>query len=185
MRILSLAFLFGIVSSLMFSADLAAFAQESEQHIDESMMLNESVEHDMAEDQMEDTMEDTMTEVPVLSPLMQLTMGVDPHDIECMDGQMLVFRATNWQPACINESSFETLSARGWAADHDPSHSDLEKMVAEHMSKHPAEEPKEIDIGEGIDIDGNAGVNGTDAEPEPEPQSFTINLREDMEMGAN
>lgn len=189
-----LALLFAIMASMVFAVDHAALAQESSDSM-ESEMMEDAMIDEMAETMpdetatMEDVMEATVLESAVMpSPLMQLTMGVDPHEIECLAGQVLVFRATNWQPACINESSFSILSERGWVADHDPSHEDLMKMVDEHMAKQDMQVPDEEvpdEVPPAEENDGNAGMNGTDTEPEPEPQNYSIDLREDMEMGAN
>lgn len=184
----------------------------SEEVTDEETM-GEEVPEDMMEDVPEETMEDvpeeamgeemtdeeladdmmpveTMTLTPFFSPLAQLTMGVDPHDIECKTGQKLVFKATNWSPACINESSLPILSARGWVAAHDPTHEELAKMVEDHMAKQPQveETPEEgesqVEVEEGIEVEEEASA-GNGNSTEPEPQSHTIELREDMDMGAS
>jgi hypothetical protein len=121
MRKFALLFLFASVVSLtLFDF---AFAQVDE-GIDEETMM---------EDEM---MQTTSMGSKTLPPLQQLSMGVDPHDIECREGQQLVFKASNWQPACINEPSYSILYARGWIASHDPTHADLDKMVKKHMGKH-------------------------------------------------
>jgi hypothetical protein len=112
------------------------------------------------------------------SSLKQLRMGVDPHDIECRVGQMLVFKASNWQPACINTSSYQALHERNWIADHDPSHADLMGMKEEYLSKNPPvikEEPKVPEQPEEPVVE-----NATDNEP----KNYTIELREEMNMGA-
>jgi len=147
-------------------------------------MTDEMTDEDMADDMMP---VETMTLTPFFSPLAQLTMGVDPHDIECKTGQKLVFKATNWSPACINESSLPILSARGWVAAHDPTHEDLAKMVEEHMAKQPPveevpEEESQVEVEEGIEVEEEASAeNGNSTEP----QNHTIDLREDMDMGAS
>ncbi|MDC8438058.1 MAG: hypothetical protein LV468_03555 [Candidatus Nitrosotenuis sp.] len=157
--------------------------------MDEEAMDEEVTDEDLADDSM--MPEETMVLTQVISPLAQLTMGVDPHEIECKSGQKLVFKATNWTPACINESSLPILSARGWVAAHDPTHEDLAKMVEDHMAKQPVDEtPSEddskVDVEEGIEVEEEA-IPGTDnsTEPVPEPQSHTVELREDMDMGAS
>ncbi|CDI05386.1 hypothetical protein [Candidatus Nitrosotenuis uzonensis] len=164
-------FLFVIIGLLTLYLN-SAFAQ----------MENEEAMEDAT---MEDEMMMTMADDVILPPLQQLSLGVNPHDIECRDGQQLVFKASNWQPACINESSYSVLSARGWIAQHDPTHADLEKMMEKYMENHPHEsetDDGQVDIKEEIKVDGQTGVNGTTVE---EPKSHVIELREDMEMGAN
>lgn len=153
----------------------------------EETMGEEMTDEDLADDMMP---VETMTLTPFFSPLAQLTMGVDPHDIECKTGQKLVFKATNWSPACINESSLPILSARGWVAAHDPTHEDLAKMVEDHMAKYPPveetpeEEDSQVEVEEGIEVEEEASA-GNGNSTEPEPQSHTIDLREDMDMGAS
>lgn len=117
------------------------------------------------------------------SPLKQLAMGVDPHEIQCDSGQTLVFKSSNWRPACINEPSFAILLERGWASSHDPSHEDLKKMMDDFMESHPemTEGDSEIEIEEDVTLEGETDTTGGN---ETEPQSHTIELREDMEMGA-
>lgn len=117
-------------------------------------------------------------------PLKQLRMGVDPHDIECMAGQVLVFRANDWLPACVSPQTHSILLERQWASDHDPSHGDLKSMVDKQMAKYPQKEVDmdKIVIEEEMVVDADTGFNGTAA---PEPRNHVIELREDMEMGAN
>lgn len=205
--------------SMIFTFTVPALAQESvpetpdemlegdvsEEVTDEETMGEEEVPEDMMDDVPEEAMGEemtdeeladdmmpveTMTLTPFFSPLAQLTMGVDPHDIECKTGQKLVFKATNWSPACINESSLPILSARGWVAAHDPTHEDLAKMVEDHMAKQPQVEEmpegeeSQVEVEEGIEVEEEASA-GNGNSTEPEPQSHTIELREDMDMGAS
>lgn len=67
---------------------------------------------------------DNMT---LLAPLKQFKMGSDIHDIECKSHLTLIFKEISWNPACVKPSSVEKLLERGWATDHDPDHSNLEK----------------------------------------------------------
>ena len=57
-----------------------------------------------------------------LSPLKQLATGIDPHNVVCKDGLELIFKNSNFHPACVKPSSIEKLIQRGWASDHDPHH---------------------------------------------------------------
>jgi hypothetical protein len=50
-----------------------------------------------------------------LSPLQQLRNGVAATQIQCKDGLQLVFKASNGNPACVNEISISKLIERGWA----------------------------------------------------------------------
>lgn len=134
--------------------------------------------------------ETTMLETHIDSPLKQMSMGVDVHQIQCSPEYKLVFKASNWNPACVKESSFQTLSAWGWIANHDPSDEELTKMLADHMTKYPAEpdteteQENEAQMEENMDVEDDASnTNSTDTD-QPEPQSHTINLSESMDMGA-
>lgn len=200
-------FMLAFAASLTFVLSEQVFAQEATESASDQASSNDSM-GDATGDSMADTTDgsmtdtadsgtssgqattdsssmETMTASSVASPLKQLSMGVDPHQIQCAVGHKLVFKASNWHPACVKESSFETLSSRGWVANHDPSHEDLTKMMEEHMAKYPAEpsQGSETHMEENMNVDGTSATNstGTDA---PKPKSHTIDLSESMEMGA-
>ncbi|MFN3655418.1 MAG: hypothetical protein ACK4TO_08880, partial [Candidatus Nitrosotenuis sp.] len=135
MQKFALFFLLLIIASAPFVFKATALAQESTEPTDEKMRdetmvegetpTDETMTNDLADDaMMEDTVDDT-----IASPLRQLMAGTDPHEIRCKTGQHLVFKASNWRPACINESSLDILMSRGWVSNHDPSHEDLTKMM--------------------------------------------------------
>ena len=198
MQNLALLLLLAITASTVFAFD-GVFAQEAEAPEEEitdevseetegEVMEDESMEEGTMEDDaevMEDEMEATMMDDDVDSPRQQLMSGTDPHEIQCADGMKLVFKATNFHPACVKESSYQVLLQRGWVSDHDPSHEELAGLIAglpvpEETSDE--ETPDEVEIEEGIDIEEeSAAGNGT----EITPQSHTIELSESMEMGAN
>jgi len=133
----------------------------------------------------DDSMEMTTMEPHIDSPLKQMSMGVDPHQIQCGTGQKLVFKASNWHPACVKESSFQTLSSWGWIANHDPSQDDLTKMMEDHMAKYPKETEQEhqADIKENMDVKADSSSTNSTSADQPAPQSHTVELRESMEMG--
>jgi hypothetical protein len=199
MQKFALFFLFAVTISLAAPLEFV-LAQEmpedemmdeesmDEEVMDDTMMDEESVDEQVMEDTMmeDEMMEDTMMDEPVASPLKQMAMGVDPHEIQCNDGQKLVFKSSNWRPACVNESSFDILLERGWVSSHDPSHEDLAKMIDDYMATQPEviEEPEDdgqIEIEEDVMMEGETDTDGGN---QTEPQSHTIELREDMEMGA-
>lgn len=209
MQNFALFFLLVVTASMMFSFEAPVLAQEApvdpsgEEMMEDGMTEEATMEEEPTmEDEMtvemmeDDAMEELMDEVEeetVSSPLQQMTAGVDPHEIKCKTGQKLVFKASNWRPACVNESSFDILAARGWASSHDPSHDELTKMVDDYMMAHPEEieeevedveeEPQdEIEIEEDMDVEGDANVgNGTEV---AEPQRYEVDLSESMDMGA-
>lgn len=56
------------------------------------------------------------------SPKEQFSKGIDPHDVKCKEGFELVFKNTDFSPACVKSASVHELIERGWASDHDPYH---------------------------------------------------------------
>jgi len=189
MQKFALFFLFAVTISLaaplefVLAQEMSEDEMMDEEAMDEQVMEDTMMEEEVMEDEM---MEDTMMDEPVAAPLKQLAMGIDPHEIQCASGQILVFKSSNWRPACVSESSFDILLERGWISSHDPSHEDIDKMVNDYMASQPEiiEEPEgesEIEIEEDVTMEGETDTNGGN---ETEPQSHTIELREDMEMGA-
>ena len=51
-------------------------------------------------------------------PLKQISNGIAPENVTCMEGLSLVTKATNNLPACVKHSSIEILIQRGWAVVH-------------------------------------------------------------------
>ncbi|AJZ75511.1 hypothetical protein [Candidatus Nitrosotenuis cloacae] len=202
MQNLALLLLLAITASTIFAFDGAVFAQESEapeaeiteeevtEETEGEVMEDDAVGDDVTEEEvMEDEMETTMME-EVASPRQQLVSGTDPHEIQCADGMQLVFKASNFHPACVKESSYQVLLQRGWVSDHDPSHEELSGLIAglpvpeETTEETPDEETEdeEIVMEEDIEMEEDSTMgNGT----EITPQSHTIELSESMEMGAN
>lgn len=225
MQKLALLFLLAITASMMFSLNTVVFAQEStetpgdamtdEEIVDETTdeevtddeamaddAMDDTTDEEMADDTMveettDETMEDTMVEEEtyVSTPLQQLMGGTDPHEIACGEGLQLVFKATNFRPACVKESSYQILLQRGWASSHDPTHEELMGMVeslpvqetedtTDETTDETADEPtnEEVNMEEEVNVEEDTSTgNGT----EPTPQSYTIELAESMEMGAN
>jgi hypothetical protein len=191
MQTLALLLLLGVVASTMFGFAPSVLAQEApaEESTEEETVEETTEEESMedTEDAMEDTMEATMME-EIASPLQQLKSGTDPHEIQCGDGMQLVFKASNFRPACIKDSSHDVLVQRGWVSAHEPTHEELTGMMEsipkdEVMEEETGEETDdELELEEEIEVEGDSTpTNGT----EPTPQSHTIELSESMEMGAN
>jgi len=61
------------------------------------------------------------------SPRKQMKMGVDVHQIQCKSGHELVFKSTDWSPACVKSSSVARLVEIGWASNHIPSEDEMMK----------------------------------------------------------
>lgn len=187
----ALFFMLAITASMAVILSEPVFAQEM---TGDDTSADMSSDQTSTEDQMTDgemaadttSMEMTTMATHVDSPLKQLSMGIDPHQIQCGAGHQLVFRANTWQPTCVKESSFQTLSAWGWVANHDPSQDELTSMLADHMAKHPmiTEPEHQTDIQENMDVkDDSSNTNDTSTD-QPAPQSHTVELSENMDMGA-
>ena len=61
------------------------------------------------------------------SPADQLSKGIDPHEVQCKEDFELVFKSTDFTPACVKFTSVPKLIERGWASEHDPMHMDMMK----------------------------------------------------------
>ncbi|MEO9309045.1 MAG: hypothetical protein ABI337_01980 [Nitrososphaera sp.] len=200
MQKFALFFLLTIMASMPFMFQVRVLAQESTETTNEQMMNETMTDQEMMDETMsegetqsdeaitdEDLADDAMVEDTItdamMSPLKQLMAGIDPHEIQCKAGQHLVFKASNWRPACINESSLDILMNRGWVSSHDPTHDDLMKMMESIPKSEGMEMPEDgsIQIEEDVVVDEET-VPGN--ETEAEPQNHTIELRESMDMGA-
>jgi len=50
----------------------------------------------------------------LLSPLKQFKIGVEPSDVKCREGLVLLLRSTTGTPACVTPSTSEKLVSYGW-----------------------------------------------------------------------
>ena len=50
----------------------------------------------------------------LLSPLKQFKLGVEPSDVKCREGLVLLLRSTTGTPACVTPSTSEKLVSYGW-----------------------------------------------------------------------
>lgn len=185
----ALFFILALTASIVVVLSEPIFAEEMASGVPSDKTTGESSTTDeaMNEETTDDSsigMEETTMEPHIDSPLKQMSMGVDPHQIQCSAGHKLVFKASNWYPACVKESSFQTLSSWGWIANHDPSDDDLTMMMDDYMTKYPQETEQETEtqMEESMDINDNStSANSTE---QPEPKSSSIDLSESMEIGA-
>ncbi|MEM4250184.1 MAG: hypothetical protein QW395_07875, partial [Candidatus Nitrosotenuis sp.] len=172
MQKFALFFLLMITASTPFMFQAAVLAQEATEPTDEEMMDETMLEGKTPDETMTD---EDLTDDVITSPLRQLMTGTDPHEIRCKTGQHLVFKASNWRPVCINESSLDILKSRGWVSNHDPSHDDLMKMMEGIPKLEETEVPEDgsVEIEEDIVVEEET-IPGN--ETEEEPQSYTIEL---------
>lgn len=50
----------------------------------------------------------------VLSPLKQIKLGLQPTDIKCKEGLVLLWKTENGNPSCVKPSSTSRLMSQGW-----------------------------------------------------------------------
>lgn len=184
MQALKLLLLLGIIASAMFALHTNAFAQtvRNDTSTDSTdSAATEDANTDTASDgvldkRMGGTMPDTKETYK--SPLQQLMAGTDPHQIQCGAGLKLVFKATNFHPACVKETTSQILLNRGWVSSHVPSSEEITDMI----SKLPKLDTKKDDVkmDEKMNMDEKAAGNNTNTKP----TNHKIDLSESMEMGA-
>ncbi|ABK77207.1 conserved hypothetical protein [Cenarchaeum symbiosum A] len=85
--------------------------------MDDRMMGDKMMDDRMMGDKMMDDrmMGDKMMDGMVLPPLKQIMAGVEPAEIECMDGFELLFGPSG-RPACIMEDTVSRLVQAGWTS---------------------------------------------------------------------
>lgn len=49
-----------------------------------------------------------------LSPLQQVQSGISSQDVKCNEGLVLIIKTEDGSPACVKQSTADTLIARGW-----------------------------------------------------------------------
>jgi len=49
------------------------------------------------------------------SPLIQISQGILPDDVQCREGLQLIFKASNGMPACVKPATAMRLMQIGWA----------------------------------------------------------------------
>jgi len=99
------------------------------------------------------------------SPHKQVKMGVADHDIQCKTDYKLVFKSTDWSPACVKESSVALLVQRGWAAsEEEMMNMENEMMKDESMMKdkeHMDEKSMMTNAVGGVDISMASPAEGS------------------------
>ena len=60
------------------------------------------------------SMMEMMMEKEVLRPLQQMKAGVDPMDVMCKEGLVLILRSSDGSAACVKESSVTRLLDLAW-----------------------------------------------------------------------
>lgn len=118
---LSISFLVTGFTSVYSADDMMGNGTWDDNMMDDKMM----------KDSMDNSMKDNMMSSHMKSPLKQIKEGIEPQKVQCRESFQLVFKAADWSPACVKNSSVERLIAMGWAADHDST----QAMMGENMMK--------------------------------------------------
>ena len=83
---------------------------------EETIDLEEEVMMD-DESTVDETMdEDSMMGETVMRPLQQMKAGVDPQDVVCKEGLVLMLRTSDGSATCVTESSSTRLLDMGWGS---------------------------------------------------------------------
>ena len=93
----------------------------------------------------------------------------------------MLFRS---HPACLKESTYQILSQRGWVSGHDPTPEELSAMVSSLPKPAVAPEDQTQSDTEPSTEDNSATAEDTSSNTTT-TQSFKVELRESMDMGAN
>jgi hypothetical protein len=124
----------------------------------------------------EQVIEEEMSETPeepLDSPLMQLASGVNPDEIQCGQSQVLIFKASNSRPTCVEESRFDVLISRGWLAFYDPT---LYTAMGEAISAEPQDDT----------VTDEETVDEDETEPgETQGKDYSVDLGESLDLGTN
>src|SRR5574338_1080056 len=181
-----------ITASMMFSLNVTVFAQSADTTdsteqgaadttegttTDETITSEDTTSQDKAmteEAPSDTTSEETMTTtMAIQSPLQQLIGGTDPHTIQCGEGLQLVYKASNFRPACVKDSTYQVLLQRGWASASVPSDDDLMGMVSNLPQSAPTTDDTtnetqsgEVSVEESVNVQGQSTVaNDTTSNP--------------------
>ena len=60
--------------------------------------------------------DDSMMDETVLRPRQQMESGIEPQDVVCKEGLLLILRTSNGSAACVTESSSTRLIDMGWGS---------------------------------------------------------------------
>jgi len=100
-----------------------AFAQSGVEEtvgVEDELQVSTSVEGEEEPSEIEETVgvEDELqvsaSMGEVMSPLKQMKSGVDPKDVVCKEGLVLMLKSTDGSAACVKDSSSSKLIERGW-----------------------------------------------------------------------
>jgi len=56
----------------------------------------------------------------ILPPLKQISAGIIPENVTCIEGLHLIFKVTDYSPACVKQSTAQKLMVRGWTVLGNP-----------------------------------------------------------------
>lgn len=126
-----------------------------------AMQMSNSMDK-KTESQMKDSV---MIKDHMASPHAQMKMGVGMKDVQCKADYKLVFKSTDWSPACVKESSIMSLVQRGWAAsEEEMMNMEKEMMKDESMmedKEHMGEKSMMTNSVGGIDISMASPAEGS------------------------
>ena len=110
-------------SESAFSFIKFAFAQSGVEEtvgVEDELQVSTSMEGEEEPSEVEETVgvEDELqvstSMREVMSPLKQMKSGVDPKDVVCKEGFVLMLKSTDGSAACVKDLSSSKLIERGW-----------------------------------------------------------------------
>ena len=110
-------------SESAFSFIKFAFAQSGVEEtvgVEDELQVSTSMEGEEEPSEVEETVgvEDELqvstSMREVMSPLKQMKSGVDPKDVVCKEGLVLMLKSTDGSAACVKDLSSSKLIERGW-----------------------------------------------------------------------
>ena len=94
-------------------------------------------------------------------PHKQMKMGISSHDIQCKTDYNLVFKSTDWSPACVRQSSITRLVEIGWAASEEKMMMMEKESMMKDTGEHMGEKSMMTNSIGGVDISMASPVEGS------------------------
>lgn len=77
-------------------------------------MADSNLSDEIYQPKMEGVIIEGFREIEAFSPLHQISLGINPQDVKCNEGLHLIFKATDYSPACVKPSTAQKLLVKGW-----------------------------------------------------------------------
>ena len=95
----------GTIQSMVSATGGDTIELEEKVMINDDSTVNETVDED-----------DSMMDETMLRPRQQMESGIEPQDVVCKEGLLLILRTSDGSAACVTESSSTRLIDMGWGS---------------------------------------------------------------------